>query len=36
MVKSCTNLDLDASEQTKQAVVSDPSSGRGAFATVTR
>ena len=36
MVKSCTNLDLDAFEQTRDAIAEDPNAGRGSFTTVTR
>lgn len=35
MVKSCTNLDLDAFDQTKEAVTNDPAAGVGSFRTVT-
>lgn len=36
MVKSCTNLDLQSFDTTRQAVAEDPDVGRGTFATVTR
>lgn len=35
MVKSCTNLDLDAFEQTRDAVAKDHAAGTGAFSTRT-
>ncbi len=35
MTKSCTTLDLEAFEQTKQAVVADPQTGQGSFRSVT-
>lgn len=36
MAKSCTNLDLDAFDQTKEAVSHDPATGTGSFTTLTR
>lgn len=35
-MKSCTNLDLDAFDQTRAAVEKDASAGTGSFGTVTR
>lgn len=35
-MKSCTNLDLEAFEQTRAAVEKDASAGTGSFGTVTR
>lgn len=35
-MKSCTNLDLKAFDDTRAAVEADPSAGEGSFATVTR
>jgi putative redox protein len=35
VTKTCTNLDLSAFEQTRQAVAGDPQLGRGSFKTVT-
>lgn len=35
VVKTCSNLDLDAFERTREAVASDPDTGRGAFTTTT-
>ncbi len=35
MTRSCTTLDMDAFEATKAAVAADPSTGAGAFTTVT-
>lgn len=35
MTKSCTTLDLDAFEATKQAVAADPAAGRGTFTSTT-
>lgn len=35
-VKSCTNIDLDAFDQTRAAVQDDASVGEGSFTTVTR
>jgi putative redox protein len=36
MTASCTNLDLDAFDRTRQAIEEDPSQGTGSFTTVTR
>lgn len=35
LTKTCTNLDLEALEQTRRAVAADPQLGRGAFRTTT-
>ena len=36
MPKSCSNLDLDAFESTRDAIAQDPDAGLGSFATMTR
>ncbi|MFV2063524.1 MAG: OsmC family protein [Chloroflexota bacterium] len=36
LTKTCTNLDLEAFTATREAVLADPSVGRGSFTTVSR
>jgi hypothetical protein len=36
MPKSCTNLDLDAFDRTREAVAHDPEAGLGSFSSQTR